>query len=91
MLRLLWVLLLTTLLGSGGVAAGFAADVPAIVQFVFVGCLGLFVVTLTTGALMVADPEGSRAGREPRGHSGAAPASGTAEAHGAHCEAPGAR
>jgi len=49
-LRLLAVLLLATLLGSGGVAAGMVAGVPAIVQFVFVGSLALFVVTLATGA-----------------------------------------
>lgn len=50
MLRLLAVLLLATLLGSGGVAAGMVAGVPAIVQFVFVGSLALFIVALTTGA-----------------------------------------
>jgi hypothetical protein len=51
MLRLSLVVLLTSLLGSGGVAAGLVTDVPSIVQFVFVGCLGLFVVLLATGAL----------------------------------------
>ena len=51
MLRLLAVVLLTSLLGSGGVAAGLVTDVPSIVQIVFVGCLGLFVVALATGAL----------------------------------------
>ena len=50
MLRLLAVLLLATLLGSGGVAAAIVAGVPAIVQFVFVGSLALFIVTLATGA-----------------------------------------
>ena len=51
MLRLLAVVLLTSLLGSGGVAAGLVTDVPSIVQVVFVGCLGLFVIALATGAL----------------------------------------
>ena len=51
MLRLLVVVVLTSLLGSGGVAAGVVTDVPSIVQFVFVGCLGLFVVLLAAGAL----------------------------------------
>lgn len=50
-LRLLPVLLLATLLGSGGVAAGFAAGVPAIVQIVFVVCLGLLFVALTAATL----------------------------------------
>ena len=50
MLRLLAVLLLATLLGSGGVAAAIVAGVPAIVQFVFVGSLALLIVTLATGA-----------------------------------------
>ena len=50
MLRLLAVLLLATLLGSGGVAAAIVAGVPAIVQFVFVGSLALFIVTLTSSA-----------------------------------------
>jgi len=51
MLRLLVVLVLTSLLGSGGVAASLVTHVPSIVQFVFVGCLGLFVVLLAAGAL----------------------------------------
>lgn len=55
MLRLLLVVILTSLLGSGGVAAGLAADVPAIVDFAFIACLGLFVVALATGALGSAD------------------------------------
>jgi len=33
------------------VAAGLVTDVPSIVQVVFVGCLGLFIVSLATGAL----------------------------------------
>jgi hypothetical protein len=49
-LRLLAVLLLATLLGSGGVAAAIVAGVPAVVQFVFVGSLALFILTLATGA-----------------------------------------
>ena len=61
-LRLLAVLLLATLLGSGGVAAGIVADVPAIVQLVFVGSLALFIVTLTTGTFARSD-DGSPAGR----------------------------
>lgn len=92
MLRLLWVLVLTMLLGSGGVAAGLAADVPAVVQFVFVGCLGLFVVTLMTGALAITGVEGSGQRSDPPENSGAAalhiPASSTV--HGAHLETPGA-
>lgn len=55
MLRLLLVVILTSLLGSGGVAAGLAADVPAIVEFAFIACLGLFVVALATGALRSTD------------------------------------
>ena len=62
-LRLLAVLLLATLLGSGGVAAGIVAGVPAIVQFMFVGSLALFIVTLTTGALFARANDGAR----PRG------------------------
>lgn len=55
MLRLLLVVILTSLLGSGGVAAGLATDVPAIVEFAFIACLGLFVVALATGALRSTD------------------------------------
>jgi hypothetical protein len=62
-LRLLAVLLLATLLGSGCVAAGIVAGVPAIVQFVFVGSLALFIVTLTSGALFARADDGAR----PRG------------------------
>jgi uncharacterized membrane protein YtjA (UPF0391 family) len=62
-LRLLAVLLLATLLGSGGVAAGIVAGVPAIVQFMFVGSLALFIVTLTTGAVFARPDDGAR----PRG------------------------
>ncbi|MEO8566988.1 MAG: hypothetical protein ABI541_11445 [Betaproteobacteria bacterium] len=62
-LRLLAVLLLATLLGSGGVAAGIVAGVPAIVQFVFVGSLALFVVTLTSGTLFARADDGAH----PRG------------------------
>jgi len=57
-LRLLAVLLLATLLGSGGVAAGVVAGVPAIVQLVFVGCLALFIVTLTSGTLLARADDG---------------------------------
>lgn len=60
MLRLLAVLLLATLLGSGGVAAGVVAGVPAIVQFVFVGSLALFIVTLATGTLFARADDGLR-------------------------------
>lgn len=60
MLRLLAVLLLATLLGSGGVAAGIVAGVPAIVQFVFVGSLALFIVTLASSALFARPDEGAR-------------------------------
>lgn len=59
MLRLSLVVFLASLLGSGGVAAGVVTDVPSIVQFVFVGCLGLFVVLLAAGALRPGDA-GSR-------------------------------
>ena len=59
MLRLLAVLLLATLLGSGGVAAGIVAGVPAIVQFVFVGSLALFIVTLASSALFARADEGA--------------------------------
>lgn len=65
MLRLLVVLLLATLLGSGGVAAGIVAGVPAIVQFVFVGSLALFIVTLTSGASFARADQGA----PPRGRS----------------------
>lgn len=58
MLRLLAVLLLATLLGSGGVAGAIVAGVPAIVQFVFVGSLALFIVTLTSGALFARAGDG---------------------------------
>jgi 4-hydroxybenzoate polyprenyltransferase len=51
MLRLLPVILLSTLLGLGVVGGGFATDAPTIVLFVFVGCLGLFIAALTAGAL----------------------------------------
>ena len=60
MLRLLAVLLLATLLGSGGVAAGIVAGVPAIVQFIFVGSLALFIVTLASSALVARPDEGAR-------------------------------
>lgn len=63
MLRLLAVLLLATLLGSGGVTAGIVAGVPAIVQFVFVGSLALFIVTLTSSTLFARADDGSH----PRG------------------------
>ena len=62
-LRLLGVLLLAALLGSGGVAAGIVAGVPAIVQFVFVGSLALFIVTLTTGTLFARSDSGAPPGR----------------------------
>jgi hypothetical protein len=62
-LRLLAVLLLAAMLGSGGVAAGIVAGVPAIVQLVFVGSLALFIVTLTTGTLFARSDAGSPPGR----------------------------
>jgi hypothetical protein len=62
-LRLLAVLLLATMLGSGGVAAGIVAGVPAIVQFIFVGSLALFIVTLTTGTLFARSHDGRPSGR----------------------------
>jgi uncharacterized membrane protein YtjA (UPF0391 family) len=52
MLRLLPGFLLAALLGSGGVAAGVAANVPAIVEVVFVVCLTLFFVALSAGATL---------------------------------------
>jgi hypothetical protein len=64
-LRLLAVLLLATLLGSGGVAAGIVAGVPPIVQFVFVASLTLFIVTLATGASFARAGEGAH----PKGRS----------------------
>lgn len=63
MLRLLGVVLLTSLLGSGGVAAGLVTGVPSIVQVVFVGCLGLFVVALATGALNTGGADSTDIGR----------------------------
>ena len=51
MLRLLPVLLLAALLGLAAIAGGLAVDAPAIVLFIFVGCLGLFVAALAAGAL----------------------------------------
>ena len=51
MLRLLLVVLLTSLLGSGALAAGLVTEVPSIVQIVFIVCLGLFVISLATSAL----------------------------------------
>ena len=63
MLRLLAVLLLAAMLGSGGVAAGIVAGVPAIVQFIFVGSLALFIVTLTTGTLFARSHDGRPSGR----------------------------
>ena len=51
MLRLLPVVFLSSLLGLGVIGAGFATDAPAIVLFVFAGCLGLFIAALTAGAL----------------------------------------
>ncbi|HEY2863641.1 MAG TPA: hypothetical protein VGK37_08480 [Casimicrobiaceae bacterium] len=60
MLRLLLVVLLTALLGSGGVAAASVANVPALVQFLFIGCLTLFVVALARGALTTSDSSGAR-------------------------------
>ncbi len=87
MLRLLWVLLLATLLGSGGVAAGLAAGVPTIVQFVFVGCLGLFVVTLATGALMVTDTDAPRQRNGAAESAASAITSRAAEAHDADLRA----
>lgn len=65
MLRLLVVVLLTSLLGSGGVAAGLVSDVPSIVQAVFVGCLGLFVVLLATGALKATGNHVRQSGDRP--------------------------
>ena len=62
-LRLLGVLLLAALLGSGGVAAGIIAGVPTIVQLVFVGSLALFIVTLTTGTLFARSDDGAPPGR----------------------------
>jgi hypothetical protein len=62
-LRLLAVLLLAALLGSGGVAAGIVAGVPVIVQFVFVGSLALFIVTLATGTLFARSHDGRPSGR----------------------------
>lgn len=50
MLRLLPGFLLAASFGSGGVAAGMAANVPAIVEVVFVVCLTLFFVALSAGA-----------------------------------------
>jgi hypothetical protein len=52
MLRLLPVLLLAALLGSGAVAAGVVSDVPAIVEIVFVACLTLFFVVLSADAIL---------------------------------------
>ena len=56
MLRLIPVLLLASLLGLSGAAAGFATDAPTVVVFVFFGCLGLFVAALTAGAFHSAGP-----------------------------------
>ena len=56
MLRLIPVLLLSSLLGLSGAAAGFATDAPTVVVFVFVGCLGLFVAALTAGAFHLPGP-----------------------------------
>ena len=78
MLRLLAVLLLATLLGSGGVAAGIVAGVPAIVQFVFVGSLALFIVTLTSGASFARANEGEH----PRGPSASVGTISPLHAHG---------
>lgn len=60
-MRLLAVLLLAILLGSGGVAAGIVAGVPAIVEFVFVGSLALFVVALASGTLFARTHDSSDA------------------------------
>lgn len=68
MLRLLLVVLLTSLLGSGGVAAALVANVPVIVQFLFIAFLTLFVVALARGALTASTSDRARP------HAGSAPA-----------------
>lgn len=77
MWRLLLVVVLASLLGSGGVAAGLVTDVPSIVQFIFIGCLGLFVALLAAGALKTRGA-GSR-DRGPASHASIAASS--AEQH----------
>jgi hypothetical protein len=76
-LRLLAVLLLATLLGSGGVAAAIVAGVPAIVQFVFVGSLALFILTLTSGTSFARADEGTL----PKGRSASIGANSVLRAH----------
>jgi uncharacterized membrane protein YtjA (UPF0391 family) len=61
MLRLFLVVLLTSLLGSGGVAAALVANVPVIVELFFIGCLTLFVVALARGALTTSTSDRARA------------------------------
>jgi hypothetical protein len=72
----LTVLLLATLLGSAGVAAGIVAGVPTLVEFVFIGSLALFIVTLTSGTLFARTEDGarSRAGAASAGAIGPLPA-----------------
>jgi len=60
MARLLPIVLLTALIGSGGLAAGSVAAVPTIVEIVFVGCLILFVVTLVAAAFAASPPDKSQ-------------------------------